>query len=59
MTVGLDGLLFLNNSIPKTNPAIRPYIGLNGDSILLFHVHPKKSPYRFTPQFVGLRCYVD
>ena len=25
---------------PK-NPPIRPYIGPNGDSSLLFHVHPK------------------
>ena len=42
MTVGLDCLLFLNNSIPTTDPAIKPDIGPNGESSLLFHVHPKR-----------------
>ena len=41
MTVGLGWLLFLNSNIPETDPAIRPYIGPNGASSLLFHVHPK------------------
>lgn len=27
---------------PEINPAIRPYIGPNGDSSLLVHVHLKK-----------------